>query len=151
MKKESHTRDHRYEMPNVGCKLGAANQRLLTELAGALGNEKLPVTPAEYLVLRAVFSEDGIQQCEIAELIGKDKGTVCRTVASLERKGFVTTQSVSHRCLRVYASEEGRRVEPRIMAVAGERHKALESLLTPLEREVFVSVLDKILNKQDTL
>lgn len=99
MKKESHTRDHRYEMPNVGCKLGAAYQRLLTELAGALGNEKLPVTPAEYLVLRAVFSEDGMQQCEIAELIGKDKGTVCRTVASLERKGFVTTQSVSHRCL----------------------------------------------------
>lgn len=119
---------------------------MLSQLAKALKEAGLDITTSEYLVIRAVYRTPGAQQCEIADLVGKDKAAVCRCVAVLEKKGLLRTESVSHKCLKVYPSEMGRQMEPRIMEVAAKRHKALLNITTPVELEIFTRILDKIIN-----
>ena len=134
------------EVPALGCKLGEAYHILLSQLADALKGAGLDLTTTEYLVLRAVFSREGLQQCEIADKVGKDKAAVCRCVAALEKRGLVLTEAVSHKCLRVYSTSKSRELEPAIMAVATKRHKAFTDLTTPEQLEIFIQILDSIIS-----
>ena len=143
MTKETKT----YQMPNVGCMIGTAYQILLSRLSEALADAGLDVTTSEYLVLRVLYCEEGLQQCEIADIIGKDKAGVCRCVAAMERKGLVRTESVSHKCLRVYLSDKGRAIEKQIMRVANERHMALANAADSKDMESFVKVLKAIIQQ----
>lgn len=148
MKKEHNISERNpYAMPNVGCMLGTAYQTLVSQLADELEKADLNITVPEYLILRALYTQDGMQQCEIASIVGKDKGAVCRCVAAMSKKGLVTTESVSYKCLRVYLSPKGKEIEPTVMKIAETRHQALSSLLTPEEREVFATVLKKIIQQ----
>ncbi|MDE6369567.1 MAG: MarR family transcriptional regulator [Muribaculaceae bacterium] len=137
-----------YQMPNVGCMIGTAYQALLSKLSLALADAGLDITPAEYMVLRVLYDQEGLQQCEIAEIIGRDKAGVSRCVAGMEKKGLVRTEAVSHKCLRVYLSDKGRSVEAAVMDVANERHRALEGLVDGRDMEVFVKVLRTIIQQQ---
>ena len=134
-----------YSMPNLGCLIGTAYQIMVSRLDQALREQGLDVTAGEYLVMRALYSSDGMQQCEIASLIGKDKSAVCRTVTGLVKKKLVRTVPVSHKCLKVYVDQRGREIEPVIMAVAQSRHKALTALLTGEDLRLFSSILKKII------
>ncbi|MDE6273367.1 MAG: MarR family transcriptional regulator [Muribaculaceae bacterium] len=132
--------------PAFGCKLGRAYQILISQLDAALKREHLDITASEYLVLRAVYSQEGLQQCEIADLVGKDKAAVCRCVAGLVKKGLLSVVSVSYKCLRVYPTDKSIEIKPKIMKVAAERHNALLQLTTPGELKIFTKLLDKIIN-----
>ncbi|MBD5356779.1 MAG: MarR family transcriptional regulator [Bacteroides sp.] len=134
-----------YGMPNVGCMLGTAYQTLVSRLAEALAEAGLKITVSEYLILRALYTQDGMQQCEIAAMVGKDKGGVSRCVSAMVKKGLVSTECVSHKCLKVYLSPKGRGIEPKVMEVAKTRHEALSSMLTSEEKTVFARVLKKII------
>lgn len=136
-----------YGMPNLGCLIGTAYQRELSRLAADLEDSGLDLTPTEYLVLRALYTRDGLQQCEIADLISKDKAAVCRCVTALSKKGFVTTEAVSHKCLKVYLSPTGRETEPTVMSIAEKRQKALAAIASEKEIEIFVSVLNKMIHQ----
>lgn len=134
------------ENPALGCKVGRAYQMMLSQLAKALKDAGLDITTSEYLVIRAVYSNPGVQQCEIADMVGKDKAAVCRCVACLEKKGLLSTESISHKCLKVYPTEKARQIEHQIMEVANKRHQALLDISTPAELEIFTRILDNIIN-----
>ncbi len=134
----------------IGCLIGKANQILLGELGKALKAAGLDITTTEYLVMRALYSRDGIQQCEIAEMIGRDKAAVSRCVSALEQKHLVRTEAVSYKCLRVHVTECGRGLKARIMRVAELRHNALTELLAPDEFAAFTSALKRIAGEGTT-
>lgn len=136
------------ESPALGCLIGKAYQTLLSQLSSALKEAGLDLTTSEYLVLRALYSSEGIQQCEIAQMVGKDKAAVCRCVAGLEKKGLVRTESVSHKCLRVYLSDKALDIEPKVMEVARRRHKALADLTNPGDLAIFTEILQKVINQR---
>ena len=144
MKAENNT----YQSPALGCMLSNANQILLKELERALKDAALNITSMEYLVLRALYSKDGIQQCEIAEMVGRDKAGVCRCVTGLVKKELVRVEPVSYKCLRVYLTATARSLQPKVMQVAEIRHKALLDLLTPNELATFTKALDKIIKNK---
>lgn len=131
----------------MGQLIGIAYQVMLSDLARALADAGLNVTAAEYLVLRTLYEHDGVQQCDIATAIRKDKGAVCRTVGSLASKGLVSTEAVSHKCLRVYLTDEARSIEPAVMSVAEGLHKDFISIGTTEEMQIFKNILIKIIKK----
>ncbi len=133
-----------YGRPNLGCLLGSVYQGLLAELAQALKACGLEIATAEYLVLRAVYDREGAQQCEIAGLLGKDNAAVCRCIKGMVAKGLLRTEPVSHKCLKVYLTDEAKRLRPTVMKVARMRHEALKELLTPEEMTMFVTILNRI-------
>lgn len=134
-----------YGYPNVGCMLGTAYQVLIGELGKTLSEAGLQISAPEYLILRSLYYRDGMQICELSDMVGKDKGAVSRSVKGLAEKGFVAAQHISHKCLKVFVTESGRRIEPEIMKVALRRHKALESILTADQMQIFFSALQKII------
>lgn len=136
------------ESPAIGCKIGRAYQIMLSQLNSTLKSAGLYITTSEYLILRAVYSREGLQQYEIADLVGKDKAAVCRCVAGLASKGLVRLEPVSHKCLKVYLTEKSREIKSKIIKVAGMRHKALSDLTTPEKLAIFIEILDKIITSK---
>ena len=134
-----------YDMPYVGCLMGSAFQRLTVQLEAALKREGLGITSAEYMILRALYSRDGLQQCEIVDMVGKDKSSICRSVSALAKKNLVITEPVSYKCIRVWLTEKARAIQPKVMQIADERHKALLKLASQKDIEAFVRVLTAIL------
>ena len=134
-----------YDMPYVGCLMGSAFQRLTVRLEAALKREGLGITAAEYMILRALYSQDGLQQCEIVDMVGKDKSSICRSVSALAKKDLVRTEPVSYKCIRVWLTDKAREIRPQVMLIADERHQALLNLATPKDIEAFVRVLKAIL------
>ena len=132
-------------MPCIGCRLGSAYQRLIGQLDEALRRHGLGITSGEYLILRSLFSTDGLQQCEIADMVAKDKSSVSRSVAALVRKGLVRTEPVSYKCNKVWITDKARDIKPSIMLVADERHEALCRLAPHDDLEAFARVLEAIL------
>ena len=135
-----------YDMPYVGCMMGSAFQRLTLQLEAALKREGLGITSAEYMILRALYSRDGLQQCEIVDLVGKDKSSICRSVSALAKKDLVITEPVSYKCIRVWLTDKAREIQPKVMQIAEERHKALLKLAHQKDIEAFVRVLKAIMN-----
>lgn len=138
-----------YRMPNMGCLVGSAYQKMVAQLVEELMKAGLSISVSEYLVLRALYTRDGMQQCEIGNLIGKDKSAICRTVSAMSKRGLVRTEPISHKCLRVWLTEESKSIKPKIMAVAENRQKALAELCSQEELEVFNIVLHKIINQKN--
>ncbi len=138
-----------YGMPNMGCLIGTAYQTLVGELGEELRKAKVDITVPEYLVLRALYTRDGMQQCEIGDLIGKDKSAICRTVSGMARRGLVNTEAISHKCLRVWLTEDAKRIRPEVMMIALHRQKELEELCSEEELKIFNNVLQKIINKEN--
>lgn len=135
-----------YDTPYVGCMIGTAFQRLTAQLDEALKTRGLDVSAAEYMILRALYSRNGLQQCELVNIVGKDKASVSRSVSSLVKKGYVLSESVSHKCCRAWLTERGIAIEPLIMQVADERHKALSELATREDLDAFIRVLKAVIN-----
>ena len=129
----------------MGCLIGTAFQRLTTQLETALKAAGLKITSAEYMILRALYSQDGLQQCEIAGMVGKDKASVSRSVTALAGKELVRSEQISHKCCRVWLTAKGREIETRIMTIADERHKALTDLVSREDLEAFQRVLNSII------
>ena len=86
-----------YRSPYLGCLVGAAYQKMTSELEIALKRERLSITVGEYMILRALYSHNQLQQCEICQMVGKDKASICRSVSALKKKGLVKTETVSHK------------------------------------------------------
>lgn len=137
-----------YNTPYIGCLLGTAYQRLISMLEKALREAKLDITAGEYLILRALYSRDGLQQCEIADMVGKDKGAISRTVSAMVRKCLVQTEAVSYKCTRVWVTEKGRAIENKVLEIADLRHKALLTLAPESDIEAFIGVLKKIVSNE---
>lgn len=138
-----------YQTPAIGCLVGTAYQVLQNDLATALRQKGINISAAEYLVMRAVYSEEGLQPCDVARVVGKDQASVCRSVASLVKKGLLKTESVSHKCLRLFLTEEGRGLREGIMEVAKQRHEALVGMIGQSNLKNFEEVLGKIIRSRE--
>ena len=134
-----------YDMPYMGCMMGAAFQRLISQLEVSLRQKGLDISAAEYMIVRALYSRDGLQQCEIADLVGKDKSSICRSIAAMQKKNLIHTEPISYKCIRVWLTDLGLDIRPKIMSVAAERHQALLDLAPAEDIEAFGRVLKAIL------
>ncbi len=143
---ENELRNILYEMPNVGCMVGTAYQRMLSGLENALADAGINLTVTEYLLLRALYTRDGQQQCDLATMTSKDKAAISRTVTALERKGLVRCVTESHKCRRVFLTEQGQRLRDRLLDIALRREQQLLSLAPTPDIEAFLRVLKAIIH-----
>lgn len=135
-------------MPNMGCLLGLAYQTEYSSLEATLKSEGVEISAPEYLVLRVIFNHEGLQLCEIGDILGKDKGAISRCVSALVRKQLVRTESVSHKCLRAYTSSKGEVLKPKILKVAALRQSELAEKLSEDEMQQLKTILTKIINSK---
>ncbi len=140
------TKDDIYGIPNLGCLLGLAYQTEISRLNAALTAAATGITPAEYLILRILYTRGATQQCDISRILGKDKASVSRSIHSLEKKGLVNSDAVSYKCCMVSLTGAGESLEPDIMDIAKKLHHDMAARLTTGQmdtlREILVRLID---------
>lgn len=84
--------------------------------------EREGVTVAEWVVLRALFTEDGIKPSELAVTLGLTRGAISKLVDRLVAKDLVSVRSDARdsRAQRLSLKPAGRRLVPRLAALADE-------------------------------
>lgn len=139
------TKETTYGIPNIGCLLGIAYQSEVARLTDALSNANLDITAAEYLILRVLFNNGSMQQCDISKVLDKDKGSISRTIQSLVKKGYVFTKPVSYKCCMVALTNEGRSIKPILLEIAEKLHNQLATKLTNEQMQNLREILETII------
>ena len=115
--------------------------------------EQHGVTVAEWVVLRALFDEDGVKPSDLATTLGLSRGAVSKLVDRLVAKDFVAVRSDTHdgraQVLTVRAS--GRRVVPTLAALADRNDAEAFGHLSQDDRAFLLATLKSIAERRDVL
>ena len=108
------------------------------------------VTVAEWVTMRALFDNSGVNPSEIADRIGLTRGAVSKLVERLVKKDLVTCRAErkDRRYLRVGLTESGRKLVPVLAGLADENDREFFGHLRDAERANLTAVLRNIVDRQ---
>ena len=108
--------------------------------------ERHGVTVAEWVVLRALFDTDGVQPSELATTLGLTRGAISKLVDRLLAKELVSVRSVEQdgRAQLVTLEASGRRLVPKLAALADENDAQAFGHLAPEQRATLLATLEAI-------
>ena len=95
-------------------------------------------------VIHVIRHNPGITQTEVCAILGIDKGSAARKIASLEAKGYLTRQvnPADGRSRLLYATEQAQRLKNSKAQVETVCYEWLLEALTPEEQAEFARLLD---------
>jgi len=96
--------------------------------------------------LEIIKFEPNVNQTTIANLLGKDKTTISRSLNSLEKKGFITKSEISgdKRCNKVELTKKGEAILEGTIDEVTSYRESLNSKLSEEEIETFFKIIDKL-------
>ncbi|MCP3059069.1 MarR family transcriptional regulator [Myxococcus sp. K38C18041901] len=105
--------------------------------------ERQDVTVAEWVVLRALFDGDGIKPSELAVKLGLTRGAISKLVDRLVAKELVSVRSDVRdgRAQRLTLRASGRRLVPKLAALADENDAECFGQLNPEQRAFLLATL----------
>lgn len=105
-----------------------------------------PLTYEQFMILYALWIEDGVKQKTIALLMGKETVSVTKLLDVLETKGFVIRVSGNddRRIKKVYLREAGRSLQKQLLPVFEETYRKVFGSLTEGEEQKIQESLQKI-------
>lgn len=88
------------------------------------------ITSAEVGILMSLFRKEGKTQEELSQWLHIDKAATTRTVRTLEEKNFIIRKQDEHdrRCNRIFLTEQGKALEPRVAPVVRAWSEHISSL-----------------------
>lgn len=99
---------------------------------------------AQFTLMKAVEAKEGISQIELAKILYKDRGSITRTIQTLQKKGYIEISEKDKRTNGITLSTKGRRILPELdKLVQAKTKKALENISELKENEVF-DLLERI-------
>ena len=99
---------------------------------------------AQFTLMKALEAKEGISQIELAKILYKDRGTVTRTLQTLQKKGYVEIFEKDKRTNGLSLSSKGRMILPELdKLVQAKTEMALENISELKENEVY-SLLERI-------
>lgn len=104
------------------------------------------VTVAEWVVLRALLAEDGVKPSELATTLGLTRGAISKLVERLVIKDLVSVRSdaLDGRAQVVTLKASGRRLVPKLAALADENDAEAFGHLDPSQRTSLLETLKAI-------
>jgi len=108
----------------------------------------LGLSAAQFLVLSELWSEDGQTQRALTGRLGVEQATMANTLARMERDHLVTRtpHPDDRRSQLVVLTEAARQLEVVAVTAAIEVNDAVLEGLPPAERELFLSMLGRIVS-----
>ncbi len=105
------------------------------------------VAAEQFATLKIVSEDNEVTQTQIAELLGKDKTTVGRSIDSLFKKGLLVREDLQSdkRANRISLTPQAEQILKSAIPMAQEFNEAIKNKLTENEIETFFKVLDTIL------
>jgi DNA-binding MarR family transcriptional regulator len=109
------------------------------------------VTVAEWVVLREMYGVDPVIPSVLAEQIGMTRGAISKLIDRLLEKQMVTREECGddRRFQSVALTAKGRRLIPKLAALADENDEEFFSALSAAERKELVRMLQKLAKAND--
>ncbi|WP_263350196.1 MarR family winged helix-turn-helix transcriptional regulator [Acidicapsa acidisoli] len=104
------------------------------------------VTVAEWVVLREMYDAESMAPSRLAEATGLTRGAVSKLVDRLFHKELLTRieRDDDRRYQTIALTEAGRKLVPKLAALADENDAEFFSALTPRERQALIETLRKL-------
>ncbi|GAA4534890.1 MarR family winged helix-turn-helix transcriptional regulator [Amycolatopsis samaneae] len=102
------------------------------------------VSLGEWRTLALLGEDPQLTLNRLAARAGLDKAQMSRVVAKLDERGLLVRESGAGRSTVLSLSRKGKSVYQGLIEAANERNEAFLVCLTPAEREVLDSALDKL-------
>lgn len=108
--------------------------------------ERHGVTVAEWVVLRALFEQDGVKPSELAATLGLTRGAISKLIDRVAAKGIVSVRNDvrDRRAQFVTLKASGRRLVPTLAALADENDAEAFGHLEPEQRAALLATLRRI-------
>ncbi|MFG1462541.1 MarR family transcriptional regulator [Xanthobacter sp. DSM 24535] len=106
----------------------------------------LNITPVQSSILTVLARHDGLDQANLAAMIGVDRATVGQVIRRLAARGLVDRENSSEdkRLKLVRLTDEGRAFLDRIAPLTAAAHRRILAALTDAERAHFMTYLKKL-------
>jgi len=131
---------------SVGRWIGSTAKMVDNYLHEAFQNQGLDLSKEQMIVLKKLHENDGLIQNELAYLTLRDKSSLARLLAKMERKNYITREQdeFDKRVNRVFLTETGRITFRRTRPIIVGLKKIMEKNIT--EEEIFqlINTLQRI-------
>ncbi|RXK01645.1 hypothetical protein CRV02_07125 [Arcobacter sp. CECT 8989] len=105
------------------------------------------ITIEQRATLEIIKYEPNVNQTKIAQLLGKDKTTISRSLNSLEKKELITRESDTQndkRSNKIKLTKKGERILEETLPYVTDFREGLNSKISEKEHELFFEILDKL-------
>ncbi|WP_428738765.1 MarR family winged helix-turn-helix transcriptional regulator [Sulfurimonas sp.] len=111
------------------------------------------VAAEQFATLKIINEDSEVTQTQIAEILGKDKTTVGRSIDSLIKKGLLKRKGcfLDKRANRVYLTPKGLEVLEGANEIGHRYNEAIKSKLSDGEIEIYFKVLNTILSQSQNI
>lgn len=99
---------------------------------------------SEFIVLKVLNVLGGVSQSQLANVMGKERSGISRTLASLEKKGYISRESLNGSTNYVTPTEKGKKLVPAINDVSDSLTNLAFKGFTQKSRASMLKNLDKI-------
>ena len=140
-----------YELEkSIGFKINQTANKLNSKYNKIL--QTYDVAPEQRATLEIIKYEKEANQTMIAEILGKDKTTISRTLATLEKKDLITKTQIDKRTNHIQLTKLGEEILEKSTNQVKEFRATLISNLTNDEVSQLITLLEKVaLNTKENI
>lgn len=132
-----------YELEkSIGFKINQTANKLNSKYNKIL--QTYDIAPEQRATLEIIKYEKEVNQTMIAEILGKDKTTISRTLTTLEKKGLITKIQIDKRTNQIQLTKLGDEILEKSVNQVREFRASLISNLTDDEITQLVTLLEKV-------
>ena len=106
--------------------------------------QKYDIAPEQRATLEIIKYEKDVNQTKIANILAKDKTTISRTLATLEKKGFILKKQVDKRTNLIELTNKGEKILEESAFTIKTFRESLSSKLDENEINKIVELLEKV-------
>lgn len=142
MRKEPNAFEIRYE--TLGFYLDRAFNASVKFINKTFAEKGYNIQYAQFTLMKAIEAKEGISQIELSRILYKDRGSITRTLQTLQKKGYIEISEKDKRTNRISLSSKGRKILPELDKLANAKtERALEAISELKENEVY-DLLERI-------
>ncbi|MDD2290908.1 MAG: MarR family winged helix-turn-helix transcriptional regulator [Aliarcobacter sp.] len=106
--------------------------------------QSFDIAPEQRATLEIIKYEADVNQTKIANILGKDKTTISRTLNTLENKNLITKSQIDKRTNLIQLTQKGEDILNNSFSSVKDFRKKLTSNLSEEEINQLVSLLEKV-------
>ncbi len=127
-----------YELEkSLGFKINQTANKINNKFTKLLNN--FDIAPEQRAALEIIKYEKDVNQTKIANILGKDKTTISRTLSALEKKGFISKKQIDKRTNLIELTKLGNEI---LEKSATQVKEFRTNLFSNLENEEVTSLID---------
>ena len=127
---------------SIGFKINQTANKINNKFNALL--QKYDIAPEQRATLEIIKYEKDVNQTKIANILAKDKTTISRTLATLEKKGFIVKKQIDKRTNLIELTLEGEKILEESALIVKKFREKVSSTLNKDEINKIVELLKKV-------